>query len=225
MQRPAHVYDCVCGWGGIELLVIKHSSSSASFPCQPACLGIEWISVCLLQRLHSFNWSLLIDGRWVVTYCSLLWPVAVWGYSQLWVDILSVTEAVCVFLGMPETPNYPLSPRIVVFGTYCKCHCLCCMRCMCLMHCPYTDVLLSFSSMSSFILLFVIHPQPSFKHPNRVGWNGHIICRSIRHKHHIVSHHQLWRNAHKSSKEIPIFWPHEDVNNVDSVTVWCYNMK
>lgn len=117
MQRPAHVCECVCGWGGIDLSVIKYSSSSASFPCQPACLGIERRSVCLLQRLHSFNWSLLIDGRWVMNYCSLLWPVAVWGYSQLWVDILSVTEAVCVFLGMPETPNYPLSPRIVVFGT------------------------------------------------------------------------------------------------------------
>lgn len=169
MQRPAHVYDCVCGWGGIELLVIKHSSSSASFPCQPACLGIEWIIVCLLQRLHLFNWSLLIDGRWVVTYCSLLWPVAVWGYSQLWVDILSVTEAVCVFLGMPETPNYPLSPRIVVFGTYCKCHCLCCMRCMCLMHCPYTDVLLSFSSMSSFILLFC-NSSLTIVQTSKQGW-------------------------------------------------------
>lgn len=121
-----HAKACSCVWvcllvvgwgGGIELSVIKHSSSSASFPCQPACLGIERRSVSLLQRLHLFHWSLLIDGRWVVTYCSLLWPVAVWGYLQLWVDILSVTEAVCVFLGMPETPNYPLSPRIVVFGT------------------------------------------------------------------------------------------------------------
>lgn len=117
-----HAKACSCVWvclwvGGYWISVIKHSSSSASFPCQPACLGIERGSACLLQRLHSFNRSLLIDGRWVVTYCSLLWPVAVWGYSQLWVDILSVTQAVCVFLGMPETPNYPLSPRIVVFGT------------------------------------------------------------------------------------------------------------
>lgn len=28
-----------------------------------------------------------------------------------------VTQAVCLSLGVPEPPNYPLSPRIVVFGT------------------------------------------------------------------------------------------------------------
>ena len=28
-----------------------------------------------------------------------------------------VTQALCLSLGVPEPPNYPLSPRIVVFGT------------------------------------------------------------------------------------------------------------
>lgn len=33
------------------------------------------------------------------------------------VAAVSVTEALCLFSGVPEPPNYPLSPRIVVFGT------------------------------------------------------------------------------------------------------------
>lgn len=37
--------------------------------------------------------------------------------SWMFIAAVSVTQALCVSLGGPEPPNYPLSPRIVVFGT------------------------------------------------------------------------------------------------------------